>query len=291
MEDISLYSISRLQKAFELTTKRNDYFFVDFGKEPVFTNEPFRTETYAILFLKEGSINLQAGLTSRQVFGPAVITIGPTVTRTFRRSTEKPVMELLFFTDAFLLETRTNIFYLTKYLFFEDNDRHILQLDELAMKRITPIFDLIRTTFNVEHANESVLMRSYSYLLIHEIDAMHKNTGTSSLQNDEQSSTFIKFRNLLTKEFWRQRSISFYANNLNVTPKYLSELIKKQTGKTAGEWIDRAVILEAKVLLQNKELGIAQVSDKLHFSDQSVFGKFFKSHEGISPAEYRKSLR
>jgi len=159
------------------------------------------------------------------------------------------------------------------------------------MSRITPIFDLIRTTFNVEHANESVLMRSYSYLLIHEIDAMHKSTGNSSLQSDEQSSIFIKFRNLLTREFWRQRSVSFYANNLNVTPKYLSELIKKQTGKTAGEWIDRAVILEAKVLLQNKELGIAQVSDKLHFSDQSVFGKFFKAHEGISPVEYRKSLR
>lgn len=291
MEDISLYSISRLQKAFELTTKRNDYFFVDFGKEPVFTNEPFRTETYAILYLKEGSISLQAGLTCQEVFAPAIITIGPSVTRTFRRSTEKPVMELLFFTDTFLLETRSNIFYLNKYVFFEDNDRHILKLDEPAMSRITPIFDLIRTTFNVGHTNESVLMRSYSYLLIHEIDAMHKNAGNSSLSGDEQSSIFIKFRNLLTREFWRQRSVSFYANNLNVTPKYLSELIKKQTGKTAGEWIDRAVILEAKVLLQNKELSIAQVSDKLHFSDQSVFGKFFKAHEGISPVEYRKSLR
>jgi AraC family transcriptional activator of pobA len=291
MEDIGLYSISRLQKAFELTTKRNDYFFVDFGKEPLFTDEPFRTETYAILFLKEGSINLQAGLTSQEVFGPAVIAIGPTVTRTFRRSTEKPVMELLFFTDTFLLETRANIFYLNRYLFFEDNDHHVLKLDEPAVNRIAPIFNLIKTTFNVGHANESVIMRSYSYLLIHEIDAMHKSASTSSLQSDEQSSIFIKFRNLLTREFWRQRSVSFYANNLNITPKYLSEVIKKQTGKTAGEWIDHAVILEAKVLLQNKELGVAQVSDKLHFSDQSVFGKFFKSNEGISPAEYRKSLR
>ncbi|WP_374950117.1 helix-turn-helix domain-containing protein [Mucilaginibacter sp.] len=291
MDDISLYSISRLQKAFELTTKRNDYFYVEFGKEPLYTDEPFRTETYAILFLKEGSISLQAGLTCREVFAPAVITISPTVTRTFRKSTEKPVMELLFFTDSFLLETRANIFYLSKYQFFEDNDRHILKLDNGAVNRIAPIFNMIKTSFNVDHANEQVLMRSYSYLLIHEIDAMHKNLGTRSLQSDEHGSAFIKFRNLLTKEFWRHRSVSFYANQLNVTPKYLSELIKKQTGKTAGEWIDRAVILEAKVLLQNKSLGVAQISDKLHFSDQSVFGKFFKSHEGVSPAEYRKSLR
>ena len=95
---------------------------------------------------------------------------------------------------------------------------------------------------------------------------------------------------MLAKEFSRHRSLSFYANKLNTTSKYLSEVVKKQTGKTAGEWIEHTVILEAKVLLQNRELGIAQVSDLLNFSDQSVFGKFFKTHTGISPLEYRKRL-
>jgi len=197
---------------------------------------------------------------------------------------------VLFFTDAFLLETRANIFYLNKYRFFEDNDRHFLLLNEQEMVRLTAIFDLIAGTYNKDHPNELVLMRSYSYLLIHEVDAMHRNRTTVDSKMDDQSSIFIKFRNLLTKEFWRHRSVSFYADNLNVTPKYLSEVIKKQTGKTAGEWIDRAIILEAKVLLQNKELGISQVSDRLNFSDQSVFGKFFKTHEGVSPLEYRKRV-
>jgi AraC-like DNA-binding protein len=95
---------------------------------------------------------------------------------------------------------------------------------------------------------------------------------------------------LLVKEFWRHRSVGFYADRLNVTPKYFSEVIKKQTGKTAGEWIDDAVLLEAKVLLQDIDLGIAQISDRLNFCDQSVFGKFFKTHTGISPIEYRKAL-
>lgn len=165
-----------------------------------------------------------------------------------------------------------------------------LKLQEIELGRLSAVFDLIAATFNKGHSHEPVLMRSYAYLLIHEIDAMHRAKNVAVEHKDDNSSIFIKFRNLLTKEFWQHRSVSFYACNLNVTPKYLSEVIKKQTGKTAGEWIDKAVTLEAKVLSQNRELGISQISDKLNFSDQSVFGKFFKTHEGVSPLEYRKGL-
>nr|WP_067054046.1 helix-turn-helix domain-containing protein [Mucilaginibacter sp. L294] len=291
MEDISTYSITRLQKAFGFPTIRNNYFFVNVGKEPLFTDEPFRTETYAILFLKEGTISLQAGLMNCMVSAPAVVTIGPTITRSFERSTETPIMEIIFFTEAFLLETRSNIFYLNKYSFFEDNDLHVLQLEATDQDRLAPVFNLIRNTFDKQHVNEAVLMRSYAYLLVHEIDALHKGKRNTTQHHDDNSTLFVRFRNLLTKEFWRQRSVSFYANSLNVTPKYLSEVIKRQTGKTAGEWIDKAIILESKVLLQNKDLGIAQVSEKLHFSDQSIFGKFFKIHQGVSPLEYRKSIK
>ncbi len=291
MDEISTYSIGKLQKAFDLAVKRNDYFFVAAGKQPLFTDEPFRTETYAILLLQEGVINLQADLTAVAITGPAIITVAPNVTRSFSEAATKPQMEVLFFTDKFLLEPRADIFYLNRYRFFEDNDLHALKLEVADLARINPVFDLIRTTYDHAHSHESALMRGYIYLLIHEIDALHKSRSINTTRPDDSNSMFIKFRNLLTKEFWRQRSVSFYADNLNVTPKYLSEVIKRQTGKTAGEWIDKAIVLEAKVLLQNKDLGIAQISDRLHFSDQSVFGKFFKTHEGISPLEYRKGLR
>jgi len=290
MEQINTYSIAKLQKAFELATKRNDCFFVDAGREPIITDEPFRAETYSITLLKEGTLNLQAGLALHQVKGPAVVTIGPTVTRSFRQSDHKPEIELLFFTDNFLLETHSNIFYLAKYHFFEDNDMHALQLNEADYNRVKAVFDMIKTSFDTEHLNEAALMRSYIYLLIHEIDALHRSRGANN-KPDEKGAMFINFRNLLTREFWRHRSVSFYANSLNVTPKYLSEVIKRQTGKTASEWIDKAIILEAKVLLQKQDLGIAQISDKLNFGDQSVFGKFFKTHEGIPPLEYRKRLK
>jgi AraC-like DNA-binding protein len=88
----------------------------------------------------------------------------------------------------------------------------------------------------------------------------------------------------------KEHKLDFYASQLHLTPKSLSAAIKKQTGKSAGKWIDDTVTLEAKVLLQNKSLTVSQVSSLLNFSDQSVFGKFFRANAGLSPVAYRKKF-
>jgi len=61
------------------------------------------------------------------------------------------------------------------------------------------------------------------------------------------------------------------------------------TGKTASEWIEEAVVLEAKALLQNQDLTVAQISDLLHFADQSAFSRFFRKSLGLSPTAYKQA--
>ncbi|HUC82607.1 MAG TPA: helix-turn-helix domain-containing protein, partial [Flavisolibacter sp.] len=77
---------------------------------------------------------------------------------------------------------------------------------------------------------------------------------------------------------------------LYVTPKYLSETVKGTTGRTASEWIDAALAVEAQALLQNPDLSVQQVANELSFPDQSSFGKFFKKQVGISPSDYRRGV-
>jgi AraC-like DNA-binding protein len=81
--------------------------------------------------------------------------------------------------------------------------------------------------------------------------------------------------------------MAFYADKLCLTPKYLSKLIKQASGKSAPEWIDNFVILEAKNLLKYTNLAIKEIVFQLHFPNQSVFYKFFKAHTGMTPSEYR----
>lgn len=98
---------------------------------------------------------------------------------------------------------------------------------------------------------------------------------------------FDEFMNLLEKHCRRERNVSFYAEQLDITPKYFSSAIKQVSGKTAARWIDDAVIMEAKNLLKFSGLSIQDIAEQLNFSTQSFFGKYFKQHTGVSPSRYK----
>lgn len=104
---------------------------------------------------------------------------------------------------------------------------------------------------------------------------------------DEIVTQFIHLVNMYNKE---ERSVSFYAQQLCIQSKYLSRILKAVSGKTANQFIDQAIINEAKILLKEPNLTIAEIADMLHFSDQSSFGKFFKKHCQVSPLNFRRTL-
>lgn len=105
----------------------------------------------------------------------------------------------------------------------------------------------------------------------------------------KQGRMSAQFLALVQENFKKERFLEFYAEKLQVTPKHMSRTIKKQTGYTAVEWIERYVILEAKVLLKSSNLNIQQIADELNFPSQSFFGKYFKKLTGLSPKEFRNN--
>jgi AraC-like DNA-binding protein len=99
---------------------------------------------------------------------------------------------------------------------------------------------------------------------------------------------FSQFIRLLEQNFRFIRRVSWYAEQLFITPKYLSEVVKQTSKRTPNEWIDSYVILEARVLLKTTTMSIKEIADELHFPSQSFLGKYFKEHVGVSPSEFRK---
>jgi len=99
---------------------------------------------------------------------------------------------------------------------------------------------------------------------------------------------FSQFIRLLEQNFRSIRRVSWYAEQLFITPKYLSEVVKQTSKRTPNEWIDSYVILEARVLLKTTTMSIKEIADELHFPSQSFLGKYFKEHVGVSPSEFRK---
>lgn len=99
---------------------------------------------------------------------------------------------------------------------------------------------------------------------------------------------FANFIRLLELHFRQERRVGWYAEQLCITPKYLSEIVKQVSKRTPNEWIDNYVVLEIRVLLKNSPKSIKEITRELHFPNQSFLGKYFKEHVGISPSEYRK---
>jgi AraC-like DNA-binding protein len=97
-----------------------------------------------------------------------------------------------------------------------------------------------------------------------------------------------EFLSIVKENFRKERQLKFYSDVLCITPRYLSRVVKECTGASAAEWIERAVVLEARALLKSTNMTVQQISDELNFPSQTFFGKYFKRRVGMSPKEYRR---
>ena len=146
----------------------------------------------------------------------------------------------------------------------------------------TPFFDNV-----LDSMYQSILYETLSLYTSH-MDRSQSNVIDSKLRRRED--VFYRFLLLVEANFQIERSVNYYAEKLNITPKHLSAVAKETSGHTAGEWIDSYVVLEAKMLLNNSELSIQEISSRLNFANQSFFGKYFKHHTGMSPRSYRRLM-
>ncbi len=107
--------------------------------------------------------------------------------------------------------------------------------------------------------------------------------GANSVAKD----TFDRFVRLVNQNCTQQRQIKFYAQKLCLTERYLGTLIRQVSGITAKEWIDRATITAAKVMLRHSEVPVSELADKLNFANPSFFCKYFKRRTSLTPQSYR----
>jgi AraC-like DNA-binding protein len=157
--------------------------------------------------------------------------------------------------------------------------------------RIKTSLQFIQEKYNEAHPFRDEILKNQIVSFLFEVEAVFEVQRAEVHQGRTRSEQLTaEFKQLVNLHFKKERNLQFYAAQLCITSKHLSETVRAVTGKTGSEWISKAVILEAKVLLQSPELSIAQISDLLHFNDQSTFGKFFKNQTGMSPAAYKQTL-
>lgn len=131
-----------------------------------------------------------------------------------------------------------------------------------------------------------VLRTLFTQFVLDLMDAMAQNIGPRQVR-ERTTEQFIAFMRLLTKHFIEHHDIGFYAEGLHITPIHLSRIVRQVTGRTVVDYINRMLLMEATWLLQTTDLSIAAIAERLHFADQSSFGRFFTRMKGITPKAYR----
>ncbi len=105
----------------------------------------------------------------------------------------------------------------------------------------------------------------------------------------QQTSIMTRFIELLDSGIYREhREVSYYADKLCVTPKYLSEISKKVSGYAANYWINRYTSLDISRLLRDRSLTFVQISDMFHFSSPAYFSRYVQRTLGLNPTQYRE---
>lgn len=170
------------------------------------------------------------------------------------------------------------------YMSVQENP--IIPLTDNQFEAMISYCTMVSHVLEKKHPNKSEIIKHLTCAFFYGIGYyFHQIAENKVLSNDEAlMQNFLKEVQLSYK---RERKVLFYADKMNLTAGYLSTVIKKTSGKTAAEWIDDYVLLEAKALLKTTGMTIQQVSDELNFPSQSFFGKFFKRLANLSPKEYR----
>lgn len=257
---------------------------------------PVRFDGFIIFYLKKGHFTIDVNLNSYELRENSLMIQVPgniiKVTKFNEERLGDAEMIFVLISKEFMSGIRFDFLKV-----FQDSmrllDNPCITLDESQIALANDYFNLARKIISAPFTNKreiiGSLLTSLTYLSTdvwkQRIDEARRKTD--SQHNARLNQIFERFIALVNEYHCSERGMAFYADKLCLTPKYLSKLIKQASGRSAPDWIDEFVILEAKNLLKYTNMAIKEIVFQLHFPNQSVFYKFFKAHTGMTPSEYR----
>ncbi|QKJ29510.1 AraC family transcriptional regulator [Mucilaginibacter mali] len=285
---IAQLSLSKFADLYADNFVSADFFIADEKQLLTLSEYPYRSDGYIIGICTRGTAQVEVNLQVYEARPDAMLLATPFHVLRIYNASPDFLCRFLVFSKAFLTENNGNSHFLESFSYFKNTSIPVIYPDNDDARMVLDIYLLMQQKLERDHPYRMQISRSMLTGMLYEVQAVYEKQHTiiKGKQTRKQELNVL-FQDLVFQQYKEHRNVQYYAESLFVSPKHLTETIKEVTGRTAGEWIDDAVILEAKVLLRNNDISIANVADAIHFPDQSTFGKYFKKHTGMSPSDYR----
>lgn len=244
----------------------------------------------AIIICRSGKANIQVNFDDWQLFEGAVITIFPNdVIRLMPDETEEPfLVEMLQYDAAMLREASLQLEHTVYEQLRQDRCR---QDSPVVTNIINNMFRLLHVYFDQVGCtciSQLVLLQLKAFFIgFHEYLQRNPRTTKSNGESPRMREMFNRFMMLVERDYKLSRNVAYYASQMNITPKYLTLIVRQMTHETPKHIIDHYTILQLKLQLTASRQSVKEIAWEYHFNDVSFFCRYFKRHTGLTPMEIR----
>lgn len=246
---------------------------------------PYISPHLVIGLCHRGEVILEYDMHPREFHANEISVVYPNHIIKVHSSSEDYLATIIVISKDFLknLQHRSSHRYQLEY-----QKRPAFRLSDEQFKVIVSATDVIEAISNLNSPLRDTMLANIldTYSQLVDVYRFHEKGDLPEWNKGER--LYYRFYEAITQHFHESHEIKFYANLLCLTPKYFATLIKRETGKSASEWIAEYIIIQAKSLLTTRnDLTIQQITERLGFPEQSSFSRFFKQQTKMTPREYR----
>jgi AraC-like DNA-binding protein len=250
-------------------------------------DRPFRSSHYSIILVQHGQMQIKVNLQLHSLNQGDLLIVPPSAIREMSWQENSVHFLSLLFAPDFILTSGHYTKSVAQLPLFGDDQQALIVLkteDRIIIGQMIDLIHQLLIRFKGAQKGEEEILRPTFQATISQIGFCYQE---QQMLNPPTKSIVQQFFDLLVKHYKQQREVSFYARSLNIHEKYLSQVLKENTGHTARSYIIQMVILEAKVLLDYPGTTIGNIADELNFQNQFHFSRFFKKYTQLTPSEYR----
>ena len=255
----------------------------------LYTQYPCRLKAEIFVLCMGGTLEATINLTDYTIRENDFITLSPGSIIQINKIEGKLKLYFMVFSSKFIegiskTKSIIDLIYITK-------SHPILSLPKEFACIYEEFFTLMMKVYYKEHSpyNPEILKCMLLSILYRLSDMYHERPIRSETVLSRSEEICKTFSHLVIQHYTTERSIAYYAKQMNITPTHLSNTVKHVTGKTVMDIISEVVIVDAKAQLKSTNIPIHEIADSLNFPNVSFFGKYFKRLTGMSPQQYRNS--
>ena len=255
--------------------------------------ELFKGECFSIVIVNSGFLTIQVNETMIHLYASELVVIPARTSGKILNTSDQLQISLVSFSSTFIFKNSIKRPFIGYFEFFVIKIPAKVSLERKDSALLIDLFKLLDSTRRSSDKHifkNEVLLFSFN-LLLYELAAIYsKYSRRIKIRHTRKEILVMQFFRILEINCKTQHAVKFYADSLFITTGHLTKTIKEVIEKTAKQCIEEAIVLEAKILLQNEDLTILHIMEELHFSNISFFSNFFKKYTSMSPSEYRLRL-